>query len=158
MKCDECATCVSPVCCIDLVTHSKDVTKILSSTDKCGLIRRLGTVLKATFCWPGRGDMEHGERGSRGQREGERGHGVRGWYVVAKQELTLIHIGQDCVAEGNQLEEPCYVLEKVGREKVPITSCHGAPHRTRPWQNCLHVSRPLLTGWCSRQAVTSCLS
>lgn len=35
-------------------THSKDVTKILSGTNKSGLIRRLGIVLKAIFCWPER--------------------------------------------------------------------------------------------------------
>lgn len=44
------------------------------------------------------------------------------WHVVAKAAaLTLIYIGQDCVAEGNQLEEPCHFLE---REKAngPITA------------------------------------
>ena len=47
---------------------------------------------------------------------------------MVKQELTLIHIGQDCVAEGNQFEEPCHVLDSGKGESVHHKLCHDAAY------------------------------
>ena len=57
-------------------------------------------------------------------------------------ELTLIHIGQNCVAESNQLEEPCYILEK-GWKHSHHSMCYTAPYvRMYIVNSTLHLATP----------------
>ena len=56
------------------------------------------------------------------------------------KELTLIYIGQDCVAEGNQFEEPCYILDSMKGETPHHVTCYDTPQHTTLGQSCLHIS------------------